>query len=325
MDWANSYYTMSDENNYTIWGFLKHCWQKRLDLSRPRRHALVPALRHGHLRHGDQRGALEGRSTPASMCASRWWTVQTSICWSGRRLPGHSRPMSPPPSIRPELRQGRAGWRVLLPLHQRCGAASCKKLQGHEHGEAKVVGDLEGQRSAGLALQSARSTSCPPGRRPKREHRVIAWDEVSAAEGTGIVHIAPGCGREDFALAKDNALAAVWRRWMRAASISDGYGWLTRHARLRGSASRSSTICAGRAISTRPRVYKHVYPHCWRCGTELIFRLVDEWFISMGSLEAPGDNLRKRLVRIVEDPEMTGSPASDASASWTGCATWKTG
>ena len=30
-------------------------------------------------------------------------------------------------------------------------------------------------------------------------HRVIPWDEVSDAEGTGIVHIAPGCGQEDFA------------------------------------------------------------------------------------------------------------------------------
>ena len=35
------------------------------------------------------------------------------------------------------------------------------------------------------------------------EHRVIPWDEVSATEGTGIVHIAPGCGKEDFALGKE--------------------------------------------------------------------------------------------------------------------------
>ena len=40
--------------------------------------------------------------------------------------------------------------------------------------------------------------------KPAREiHRVIAWDAVSEAEGTGIVHIAPGCGKEDFALGKD--------------------------------------------------------------------------------------------------------------------------
>ena len=71
--------------------------------------------------------------------------------------------------------------------------------------------------------------------------------------------------------------------------------------------------------------YEHRYPHCWRCRTELVFRLVDEWFISMGSSTAPSDNLRKRLVRIVEDPQIRGSPASAASASSTGCATWTTG
>ncbi len=57
------------------------------------------------------------------------------------------------------------------------------------------------------------------------EHSVIAWDEVSATEGTGIVHIAPGCGREDFALSKDHQLPAlapvdesgVYLGWLRLA------------------------------------------------------------------------------------------------------------
>src|SRR5205807_2408716 len=37
-------------------------------------------------------------------------------------------------------------------------------------------------------------------------HRVIAWEAVGEVEGTGIVHIAPGCGKEDFALGKENRL-----------------------------------------------------------------------------------------------------------------------
>ena len=41
------------------------------------------------------------------------------------------------------------------------------------------------------------------------DHRVISWEEVSATEGTGIVHIAPGCGKEDFALSKLENLAVV--------------------------------------------------------------------------------------------------------------------
>ena len=37
------------------------------------------------------------------------------------------------------------------------------------------------------------------------DHRVIPWDEVSMDEGTGIVHIAPGCGGEDFELSRSMA------------------------------------------------------------------------------------------------------------------------
>ena len=52
----------------------------------------------------------------------------------------------------------------------------------------------------GLALRMARSTSCR--QQQGVEHRVIPWEDVSEEEGTGIVHIAPGAGKEDFALAR---------------------------------------------------------------------------------------------------------------------------
>src|SRR5207237_9221436 len=48
-----------------------------------------------------------------------------------------------------------------------------------------------------------------PGRPARELHRVIAWDDVGENEGTGIVHIAPGCGKEDFLLGKSNALVPV--------------------------------------------------------------------------------------------------------------------
>ena len=60
----------------------------------------------------------------------------------------------------------------------------------------------------------------------KDAHRVIAWDEVGEEEGTGIVHIAPGAGAEDFALGKENGLPIV-------APLDDegyfieGFDWLT--------------------------------------------------------------------------------------------------
>ena len=58
------------------------------------------------------------------------------------------------------------------------------------------------------------------------EHRVIPWDEVSDEEGTGIVHIAPGCGQEDFALAKRDGLP-VLDPIDEFGIFRDGFGWQT--------------------------------------------------------------------------------------------------
>ena len=77
----------------------------------------------------------------------------------------------------------------------------------------------------------------------------------------------------------------------------------------------------------------HRYPHCWRCGTPLVFRLVDEWYISMGPLY---DQPRETLTRSRSTPACAtrswrsstgsaGSRTSAMSASWTGSATCTTG
>ena len=57
-------------------------------------------------------------------------------------------------------------------------------------------------------------------------HTVIPWKEVSATEGTGIVHIAPGCGREDFALSKEFNLPVIAPVDQFGVYI-EGYDWLT--------------------------------------------------------------------------------------------------
>ena len=62
MDWDNSYYTNSDENNYTVWAFLAECHRRGLIY---RGHDVMPwcpALRDGHLQHGGGRGVLRGQA-----------------------------------------------------------------------------------------------------------------------------------------------------------------------------------------------------------------------------------------------------------------------
>jgi len=113
-------------------------------------------------------------------------------------------------------------------------------------------------------------------------HQVILWDLVGESEGTGIVHIAPGCGAEDFVLGKEYKFPLL-------APIEDegffvaGFGWLTgKHVSEAATPIFEDLEKKGLLYHVEP--YTHRYPTCWRCGTELVFRLVDEWFISMGKL-----------------------------------------
>ncbi len=121
-------------------------------------------------------------------------------------------------------------------------------------------------------------------------HQVILWDEVGEAEGTGIVHIAPGCGAEDFELGKEHKFPLL-------APIEDegyfveGFGWLTgMHVSDVIDPIFEDLEQKGALYHVEP--YTHRYPTCWRCKTELVFRLVDEWFISMGALyDKPRDEV----------------------------------
>ena len=110
----------------------------------------------------------------------------------------------------------------------------------------------------------------------------MPWDEVGEEEGTGIVHIAPGCGAEDYQLGKSLGLPVV-------APLNEdghylaGFGWLTGlDAHAVAEPVVEDLEKKGNFYHLEP--YSHRYPHCWRCGTPLLFRVVDEWYISMGEV-----------------------------------------
>ncbi len=129
-------------------------------------------------------------------------------------------------------------------------------------------------------------------------HQVILWDEVGEAEGTGIVHIAPGCGAEDFELGKEHKFPLI-------APIEDegmfleGFGWIT-GLHVSEVADPIFEDLKKKGVLYLVEPYTHRYPTCWRCKTELVFRLVDEWFISMGKLH---DKPREQ-VTVAEKQEL---------------------
>lgn len=125
----------------------------------------------------------------------------------------------------------------------------------------------------------------------KQVHRVVAWKDVGETEGTGIVHIAPGCGKEDFALGKEVGLPPV-------APLDESGIYLPGFGPLTGRSANSQEVVDFVVNSLKEKgllfateMYPHKYPHCWRCKQELLYRLVDEWYIGVGPKpEGQGDN-----------------------------------
>ena len=130
------------------------------------------------------------------------------------------------------------------------------------------------------------------------EHRVILWDEVSESDGTGLVHSAPGAGEEDYALSKEYDLPAI-APLDEFGKFVDGFGELS------GLSVFEVARPIYRSLREKGTLYRldqitHRYPVCWRCDTELVFRLVDEWFISMDELRHQIAEVTKKITWIPE-------------------------
>src|SRR5262249_33247122 len=105
---------------------------------------------------------------------------------------------------------------------------------------------------------------------------------VSETEGTGIVHTAPGCGAIDYLWGQQNGLPPV-APIDDSGNFHEGFGPLTG----RNAADPNTADAVFEELKKKDALfvterYVHRYPHCWRCKTELLYRLVDEWFINMG-------------------------------------------
>ena len=137
-------------------------------------------------------------------------------------------------------------------------------------------------------------------------HRVIPWTDVGADEGTGVVHIAPGAGEEDFRLGQDLGLEVLVPIDENGNYVT-GYDWLTgRDAR-----EVADDVVADlhkRGLLQRHHTYTHRYPHCWRCQEELVFRVDDEWFIRADEVRQP---MLDAAATVNWTPEYAGARMAD--------------
>ncbi len=132
------------------------------------------------------------------------------------------------------------------------------------------------------------------------EHRVIdGEDVVTDTEGTGLLHVAPGAGGEDFKLGIKNKLPVI-SSIEEDASYSVGMGEFAgknakKHPELIIDYLKNKDN--GVFILTTQN-YKHRYPTCWRCKTELVWRVVDEWYIAMDRKDNSGKTYREQMIEV---------------------------
>ena len=294
MDWGHDYYTLSDENNYTIWFFLKKCSEKGLIYKGRDVMPWCPRCATG-ISNMEIESEGYKETTHLSLYVrlplvgrpGEYLLVWTTTPWTlAANVAAAVHPDLPYAKVEQDGEYYYLA-EELLPV--------LKALKGRDKGDYHVVETLKGSDMVGWSYRG------PFDELPAEQdvvHTVIPWKEVSATEGTGIVHIAPGCGREDFGLAKEFNLAVV-------APVDefgiyvDGFDWLTGQSAADAGQQIAENLVQ-KGLLYRPQNYKHRYPTCWRCKTELIFRLVDEWFISM-------EQLRYEIMEVVH--QITWIPA----------------
>lgn len=274
MDWDNSYYTMSDENNYTIWQFLKKCQERGYIYHGWDSMPWCPRCGTGISQHeisNEERPEVTHTSPtvrfPLHERTGEYLLVWTTTPWT---LTSNVACAVHPELTYVKVRQGDDVYYLIK-----------ERLEAITHGMAavEVLQELTGQEMLGWTYDG------PFDELPAQKgvaHRVISWKEVSAAEGTGIVHIAPGCGKEDYELGKEHGLVPI-APIDESGIFIEGFGPFTgQEAGQVGKPIIRSLKEKG--LLYRTEEYSHAYPICWRCKTQLLFRLVDEWFISMNEL-----------------------------------------
>jgi isoleucyl-tRNA synthetase len=268
MDWGNDYFTFSDTNIEYIWRFLKAVeekgwlyeghnatqWCPRCGTSLSK-HEQAGEENYTELEHPSLfvRFPLRGREGQSLVV---WTTTPWTL------------PANVAAAVKPDAEYGRND----------VGEWVAVARYPDEHFDEKVRGeDLVGLEYEGPFDYFAAQEGVV--------HRVIPWDEVSLDEGTGIVHIAPGAGAEDFELSRVHDLPVL-------TPIDESGRMLPGYGELEGKSTEEVVDPVIESLRERNLLVEatsivHRYPVCWRCRTPLVFRVVDDWFISADEIRQP--------------------------------------
>ena len=310
MDWENSYFTMSDENNYAIWSFLKKCYEKgylykgrdsvpwcpRCSTAISQHEILTEEYKKITHKAVYFKLPIEDskfKNTSFLVWTTTPWTIPANVALA----------------INPKFQYGlyKSGKESLILL---------KDLADKVIDESfKLEKELTGKNLIGLKytgpFDNLERVKKSRKENPKTFHMVVgAEDLVVAEEGTGIIHIAPGAGAEDFKLSKEEKLSVI-------DVINEEAFYLEGMDEFSGKSAKEKPEIILDYLKKYKKGgffykiedYLHRYPTCWRCKTELVWRVVDEWYISM-------EKLRKPLIEVAKKIKWLPSFGLDRELDW---------
>ncbi|MBO5883040.1 MAG: isoleucine--tRNA ligase [Clostridia bacterium] len=279
MDWDNSYYTYTDENITGIWAFLKKChesgwirevykpmpWCSRCGTSLSE-HEMTGSYKEIEHEAVFFKLPILGTNDYILVWTTTPWTLSANVALA----------------VNAEMNYVRI--HVAGEEHNYVTSENYYKQKFEGKDGVELLDRMKGSDLAGLEYE----TCFPEMEQQKFAHKIVLWDEVDETEGCGVVHIAPGCGAEDFALGESLGLPKIIPV-DEYGIFYDGFSFLT------GVDAQESRQMVFDELKNRGKLfythkYKHSYPVCWRCKKEILFRLVKEWAISV-------DELRPRLIK----------------------------
>ncbi len=282
MYWDNSYYTMSDENNYMIWHFLKTChergwiykgrdsvpWCPRCETAISQHEMLTEDYKEIVHESVYFQLPLEGREDEYLLVwTTTPWTIPANIAVAVDETFDYSLV---------ETRDGKKYW---------IASDLVKPTLGEDF--QKTVKKVKGKELVGLKYQGPFDDLAVVKKTQKENkdkfHIVIPTDvailPIVLTEGTGLVHTAVSAGVEDFKLGKKLGLPMI-------PVIADNADYLPDMGFLAGqNAKKHPRIILDhlneKGFAYKIHNYKHRYPACWRCKAELVWKVADEWYIAM--------------------------------------------
>ena len=315
MDWDNSYHTSSDKNNYSIWNFLKVVYEKGWLY---KGHDTVPwcprcgtAISQHEILTEDYK-ELTHKSVffklPLVGRENEYLLVWTTTPWT---IPGNVAA-----GINPQLKyvKAKVGNEYYYLAKSRLSILGTNV----ERTEDVSVNDL---------LKFNYTAPFDNLSRIKEalgnyKHGVVdAKDIVTEDEGTGILHVAPGAGEEDFKLAKELKLPVIELIDEAAYYLDDLNEFSGKNAKKHPEIIfEHITNYENGKYLLRLEDYKHRYPICWRCKSELVWRVVDEWYIAMDkpSLKASDgkQTYREEMIEVTKKINWLPKWGQDRELDW---------